>query len=68
MRVRCSITRADLDQALPDGRELSDRERVCLRDGGSHAMHQPERGGVECEPGRLPISKRSWSSLNTLAW
>ena len=42
--------RADLDQALPDGRELALGERVRLRDRGAHAMHQPERGGVQDEP------------------
>jgi len=41
--------RADLDQAVPDGRELSLRERVYVRDRGAHAIHQPERGGVEGE-------------------
>jgi hypothetical protein len=42
--------RADLDQALADGRELGLCKWVCLRNGGAHAMHQPERGGVESEP------------------
>jgi hypothetical protein len=40
--VRCARSRGpDLDQALPDRRELGTRERVVLRDGGAHAMHQP---------------------------
>jgi hypothetical protein len=39
--------RADLDQAFPDRRELSRRKRARLRDRGTHAMHQLERGGVE---------------------
>jgi len=43
MRAMCSITRADFDQALSDRRELATGERVRLRDGGAHAMHQPER-------------------------
>src|SRR5271163_5125160 len=42
-------SRADLDQALPDRRELSFGQRAGLRDCGAHAMHQPERGGVEDE-------------------
>lgn len=36
MRAGCSITRADLDQALADGRKLRLCERVCLRNGGAH--------------------------------
>jgi hypothetical protein len=44
----CSMTRAPiLIQALADRCELCRRERVCLRDCGAHAMHQPECGGVE---------------------
>ena len=46
----CSITRADLDQALSDRRELAAGERISRRDRGAHAVHQPERGGVEDEP------------------
>jgi hypothetical protein len=42
--------RANLDQALSDRREPSSGERARLRDRGAHAMHQPERGGVENEP------------------
>ncbi len=42
--------RADLDQALPDGCKLSLGQRARLWDRGAHAMHQPERGGVEDEP------------------
>ena len=42
--------RADLDQSFPDGRELALGERIAPRDSGAHAMHQPERGGVEDEP------------------
>ena len=43
-------TRADLDQSFPDGRELALGKRIAPRDRGAHAMHQPERGGVEDEP------------------
>ena len=50
MRAKCSIMRADLSQALADGRELSLCEPVCLRDHDAHAAHRPERGGVESEP------------------
>ncbi len=42
--------RADLDEALADGCELGRCERVCLRNGGAHAMHEPERGRVKSEP------------------
>src|SRR5512144_3354512 len=42
--------RADLDQALSYRRELALGERIAPRDRGAHAMHQPERGGVEDEP------------------
>ena len=42
--------RADLDQALAYRRELAAGERIAPRDRGAHAMHQPERGGVEDEP------------------
>ena len=42
--------RADLDQALSDGRELALRKPACLGDRGAHTMHQPEGGGVEDEP------------------
>jgi hypothetical protein len=49
--------RSDLDQALSAGRELGTGERVCLRDGGAHAMHQPERRGVEDDP--YPIGGRA---------
>jgi hypothetical protein len=42
--------RADLDQALPDRRELSLGQQARLRDRGAYAMHQPERRGVEDEP------------------
>ncbi len=54
--------RADLDQALAEGRELSDRERVCLRNGGAHAVHQPECSSVECEPhliGRRTVTRHA---------
>jgi len=50
VRARCSMPRADLDEALADGRELGLCKRVCLRNGGAQAMHQPERGCVESEP------------------
>ena len=43
--------RPDLDQALPDRRELRAGKQARLRDGGAHAMHQPERGGAENERG-----------------
>src|SRR5271163_3057095 len=42
-------SRADLDQALSDRRELSFGQRARLRDCGAHAMHQPERSGIEDE-------------------
>ena len=42
--------RANLDQALPDRRELGAGERARPRNRGAHAMHQPERGSVENEP------------------
>ena len=42
--------RPDLNQALSYGRELALGERARLGDRGTHAMHQPERGGVEDEP------------------
>src|SRR5262245_51621508 len=41
--------RADLDQARSDGRELALGERARLGDRGAHAVHQPERDGVEDE-------------------
>ena len=51
MRAMCSITRAPiLIRRCRNGRELTLGERVCLRDRGAHAMHQPERGGVKNEP------------------
>src|SRR3954454_4642971 len=42
--------RPDLDQARSDRRGLALRKRARLGDRGAHAMHQPERGGVEGEP------------------
>ena len=39
-----------LDQALTYRCELSLGQRTGLRDGGAHAMHEPERRGVEDEP------------------
>src|SRR5262252_7707763 len=42
--------RSDLDQALTYRCELSLGQRTGLRDGGAHAMHQPEGRGVEDEP------------------
>jgi hypothetical protein len=50
MRVACSMTRSNLDQALTNGRKLLLGERLCARNGGAPSMHQPERGGVEDEP------------------
>jgi hypothetical protein len=50
MRATCSITRANLDQAVSDRRELGAGERARWRDRGPHAVHQPERGSVENEP------------------
>jgi hypothetical protein len=41
---------AELDQALAYRCEFSVRQWVRLRDGGAHAMHQPERRGMEDEP------------------
>ena len=49
----CSVfdnARSDLDQALTYRCELSLGQRTGLRDGGAHAMHQPEGRGVEDEP------------------
>ena len=43
-------TRADFDQALANPGELATGERICPQDRGAHAMHQPERGGMENEP------------------
>ena len=40
-------TRSDLDQALTYRCELSLGQRTGLRNGGAHAMHEPERRGVE---------------------
>jgi hypothetical protein len=42
--------RSDLDQALTYRCELSLGQRAGLGDGGAHAMHKPERRGVEDEP------------------
>ena len=42
--------RAELYQALAYRCEFSVRQWVRLRDGGAHAMHQPERRGMEDEP------------------
>jgi hypothetical protein len=42
--------RAELDQALAYHCEFSVRQWVRLRDGGAHAMQQPERRGMEDEP------------------
>src|SRR6516164_9666310 len=42
--------RADLDQALSYRCELSLGQRAGLGDGGAHAMHKPERGGVQNKP------------------
>jgi hypothetical protein len=42
--------RTDLDQVLAYRCELSVGQRAGLRDGSPHAMHQPERGGMEDEP------------------
>jgi hypothetical protein len=41
--------RADLE-ALSERGKLAMGERVGPRDRGAHAMHQPERGGVENKP------------------
>jgi hypothetical protein len=54
--------RADLDQALSERGELAIGERVGPRDRGAHAMHQPERGGVENEPyliGRRAVTRHA---------
>ena len=50
MRAVCSITRSDLDEALTYRCELSLGQRAGLRDGGAHAIHKPERGGVQNKP------------------
>ena len=42
--------RPDLDQALSDRRELGAGKRAGLWDRGTHAIHQPEGGGVKNEP------------------
>ena len=42
--------RSDLDEALTYRCELSLGQRTGLRNGGAHAMHQPEGRGVEDEP------------------
>src|SRR6516165_990597 len=42
--------RSDLDQALTYHCELSLGQRAGLGDGGAHAMHKPERGGVQNKP------------------
>ena len=42
--------RSDLDQALTYRCELSLGQRAGLGDGGAHAMHKPERGGVQNKP------------------
>ena len=42
--------RPDLDQTLSERRELGRGERIGRRDRGAHAVHQPERGGVQNEP------------------
>jgi hypothetical protein len=42
--------RSDLDQALTYRCELSLGQQTGLRDGGAHAMHQPERRGVQNKP------------------
>ena len=39
--------RSDLDEALTYRCELSLGQRTGLRNGGAHAMHEPERRGVE---------------------
>ena len=41
---------SDLDQALTYRCELRFGQRAGVRDGGAHAMHKPERRGVEDEP------------------
>src|SRR5207344_23799 len=49
----CSVfdhARSNLDQALTYRCKLSLGQRAGLRDGGAHAMHKPERRGVEDEP------------------
>jgi hypothetical protein len=53
---------ADLDQALSDRCELGAGERARPRDRGAHAVHQPERGGVENEPhliGRRAVARHA---------
>jgi hypothetical protein len=42
-------TCADLDQTLPDRRELGYRERISLWNCGAHAMHEPERCSMKDE-------------------
>src|SRR6516162_5304171 len=42
--------RSDLDEALTYRCELSLGQRTGLRNGGAHAMHEPERRGVEDQP------------------
>jgi hypothetical protein len=52
--------RADLDQALADGRELGLCKRVCLLNSVAHGEHQPVGRGVEREPhliGRRPVTR-----------
>jgi hypothetical protein len=50
MRAMCSITRAPILSRRSDRRELATGERADLRDRGAHAMHQPERGGMQDKP------------------
>jgi hypothetical protein len=75
MRATCSITRANLDQAVSDRRELGAGERARWRDRGPHAVHQPERGSVENEPhligSRAVMTESSdfkWLPLQTSPW
>ena len=54
--------RSDLDQALTDRCGLSLGQRAGLGDSGAHAMHKPERGGVQNKPhliGRRAVARHA---------
>ena len=56
---------ANLDQTLADHREPGYRERVRVRNGGAHAMHQPESGDGERAASDWP-SRRKMMPAATL--